>query len=121
MKHFASSNEREKLFKNYGMVNKNRTKKLDKEEPSHTIYPFSIDELKESQLFSKAMNKNETSATKIHTDKGLQKNTQNEQLNQILTETQQETKQKVKQIIVLELFRSFGSIYNLIFESFSFL
>lgn len=69
----------------------NRTKKLKKEQPSLTIYPFSIDELKEPKLFPKAIDKNEKRTTEIG------KNTQNENI----TQTQQETEQVVNQMYLV--------------------
>lgn len=47
---FASVNDRRKNIKNHGMVNKNREKRLDKEEPNLTIYPFAPEELKELEI-----------------------------------------------------------------------
>lgn len=85
------------------MVNINRIKKLNKEQPSLTIYPFSIDELKEPKLFPKAIDKNEKRTTKIQTDESSGKNTQNENIKQTLTETQQESEQIVKQMDMSEL------------------
>lgn len=78
------------------MVNKNRAKKFDKEEPSLTIYPFSIDELKEQKIVPKAISENESKAIKIQTDQNVGKNTKNEKLRQTPTQTQPETEQIVK-------------------------
>lgn len=89
------------------MVNNNRVKKLNKEQPSLTIYPFSIDELKEPKLFPKAIDKHEKITTEIQTVKSFGKNTQNENIKRTLTETQQESKQIVKQMF---WFNSFFSV-----------
>lgn len=74
------------------MVNKNETKTKE-ELRSLTIYPFSIDELKEPQLFSNVKNdKCEIKAIEIQADKRLEQNIQNENL---LTKNQPEIETKV--------------------------
>lgn len=74
------------------MVNNNRAKKLNKEQPSLTIYPFSINELKEPKLFPNAIDKNEKRTNEIETDKHFGENIQNKSIMQI---RQEETEQIV--------------------------
>lgn len=102
------------------MVNKNRTKKLIKEEPSLTIYPFSIDELKEPQPSPKAIEKINTEATQIQTNNSLEKNIQTRKLNEALAETQQETERIVKQISLNSIPTHCVFFFSFIFELFSF-
>lgn len=97
---FASSSDGKKKFKNYGMVNNVRTEKLKKERPSLTIYPFSIDELKEPTQFHEAIDKN---AKRTHVQESLEKNTQNKMIEQTPTKTQQEIEQIVNQMDMFEL------------------
>lgn len=98
-RHFASSADRKRSSNNYGMVNKNRTEKVNKEQPTLTIYPFSIDELKEPKLFYEAIDKNVNKATEIQTGgRSLAQSTQNGTFEQNLNETQQETGQIVNRM-----------------------
>lgn len=97
-RHFASSTDGKRNAKNYGTVNKNRTEKVKKVQPSLTIYPFSIDELKEPKLFHKAIDENVKKINNVQSDGSREKNTQNEIIEQTRTETQHETEQIVKKI-----------------------
>lgn len=94
------------------MVNKIWTEKLKREQPSLTIYPFSIDELKEPKLFHEAIDKNAKRITKIQNEESLEKNTQKKIIKQTLTETQQETEQIVKQMDIMFELLCFCSILD---------
>lgn len=86
------------------MVNNNRTEKLKKVQRSLTIYPFSIDELKEPKLFVETIDKNAKNTNKIQSDESLEKKTQNKIIEQTLPVAQQETKQTVNQIDIFKCF-----------------
>lgn len=100
-RHFASSADGKRNVQNYGTVNKNRTEKVKKEPPSLTIYPFSIDELKEPKLFHEAIDKNVKKITNIQSDGSLENRTQNEIFEQTLTDTRLKTEQIVNQMLCL--------------------
>lgn len=94
------------------MVNRIRIEKLKKEKPSLTIYPFSIDELKEPKLFHDAIDKNAKRITKIQNEENLEKNTRNKIIKQTLRETQQKTEQIVKQMDIMFELLCFCSILS---------
>lgn len=77
-------------------VNKNnaRVNKLIKEEPNLTIYPFSLDDLKKTELTTKTANKNENSV-KITKTFITAKNAQNEKQGKKSTEIPKNTEATV--------------------------
>lgn len=101
------------------MVNNVRTEKLKKERPSLTIYPFSIDELKEPTQFHEAIDKNANRTIKAQVQESLEKNTQNKMIEQTPTKTQQETEQIVNQMDMFELLGFCSFLLVLLFLEFS--
>lgn len=72
MRNFADATNGRKKPENHGMVNKNRDKKIVKEQPNLTIYPFGLNDLKNPALLIKTTNKNESKkASKIQNDSSI--------------------------------------------------
>lgn len=65
MRHFAFSKNGKKTIKNIGTVNKNEVKSLNRQDPSLTIYPFSLDDLKEPKILSHANDECKTKHTEM--------------------------------------------------------